>query len=444
MDKATVGSVVEPRRICEDPSVMWFHAARSPRAPFLLLAGVVALVALACGSDESPDQPVPATETAREVAPEATTETQPADAGSSVDEHYLRDVCAVGRPLEFAFQEAARELEFGEDLDEDDPAVFATRFIDGLREHVAALQMVTPPDDVGEYHKAAIAQYDALIGVFDTMLEAAESGEESAGEEAFEGFGAIFAGGFEALTLPPDVRDRLAEAASTVPECFGSGFLLGFLGGGEGAPAGSDDPAAEAYVREVCLVGAAYEAAVQEATAGLDPDADLDESDPEVFGATFAAALRGLAADMRAISPPAGTAAYHGAFTSRFEEMVALLDGIMETFDAGDDVAAEDSDRFQEILQGGGRDAWSSHCRGQPPGRGRQHRPRMLRLRLPARLPRRGRLARQALLADGAGGVGPGGPAAAGAPPGRVGRTVCAGRPRHRLRPAPRDTCRRR
>ena len=341
--------------------MMRLRASRSPRAPFLLLAGVVALVALACGSDESPDQPVPATGTAREVAPEATTETttetppatQPADGGGSVDEHYLRDVCAAGSTFEFAFQEAARELESGEDVDEDDLAVFATRFIDGLREHVAALQMVAPPDDVGEYHKAAIAQYDALIGVFDTLIEAAESGEESAGEEAFEGFGAIFAGGFQALTLPPDVRDRLAEAASTVPECFGSGFLLGFLGGGEGAPAGSDDPAAEAYVREVCLAGAAYEAAVQEATAGLDPDADLDESDPEVFGATFAAALRGLAADMRAISPPAGTAAYHGASTSRFEEMVALLDGIMETLDAGDDVAAEDSDRFQDILQGG-------------------------------------------------------------------------------------------
>ena len=72
-----------------------------------------------------------------------------------------------------------------------------------------------------------------------------------------------------------------------------------------------------------------------------------------MFAALFTEALRGLAADMGAISPPDGVAEYHAAAIARFEEMVVILDGIIATLDAGEEVAAEGLARFQQLLQGG-------------------------------------------------------------------------------------------
>ena len=152
------------------------------------------------------------------------------------------------------------------------------------------------------------------------------------------------------------------------------------------------DPADEAYVRGVCLAGDAFNATVQQATADLGPDASLDQSDPEVFATVFTEGLRGLAADMREISPPAGVVVYHDGSIVRYEEMVALLDGILTTLDAGDDVSAETLARFQQLLQGG------IGMPGLPPADANRLAQaangvvECLRLRLPARLPRRGRL----------------------------------------------------
>ena len=161
--------------------------------------------------------------------------------------------------------------------------------------------------------------------------------------------------------IPETALARLAEVAQGVPECAGSFFLDEFLrGGSAGEPVdtgagatGEVDIVAEEYVRELCLAGDNYEATIQEATAGLDPDANIDESDPEVFAALFTEALRGLAADMGAMSPPDSVVEYHAAGTVRFEEMVGILDGIIAALDAGEEVAAEDLARFQQLLQGG-------------------------------------------------------------------------------------------
>ena len=113
------------------------------------------------------------------------------------------------------------------------------------------------------------------------------------------------------------------------------------------------DPADEQYVRDMCLAGDVYEATFQEAMAQLGPDAELDESDPEMFAAVFLEALRGLAADMQEGSPPDGVASYHAASIGRYEEMVAVLDDILETSDAGGEVADEQLARFQQLLGGG-------------------------------------------------------------------------------------------
>ena len=356
---------------------MTFLVSRSFRASFLLLVGFVALVALACGSDDSPSEPAAATETpvaaatatATEVATEPPTEaateaatepppaTEAADEGGSVDETYLRTFCVGGNDLQAAMFTAAIQLET-EGGDPDDPEVFAELFVEPLAAFLEHMRGVTPPDDLAEYHVAALAQYEALVTLFATI---GEGGEELEGDP-FELLGGMLAG---AEQVPRRSRRLLsrgsAEVAEGVPECAGSLFLGEFLrAGSAGEPVdtgagatGEVDIVAEEYVRELCLAGDNYEATIQEATAGLDPNADLDESDPEVFASLFTEALRGLAADMGAMSPPDSVVEYHAAGTVRFEEMVGILDGIIAALDAGEEVAAEDLARFQQLLQGG-------------------------------------------------------------------------------------------
>ena len=348
---------------------MHLSVSRSLRASFLLLVGFVALIALACGSDDSSDAPAPAAETATEAtaatptqaATEPPTEApaeEPVDEGGSVDENYLRAICVGGNDLQAAMFTAAIKLE-AEGGDADDPEVFAELFLEPLAGFLEQMREATPPDDMVEYHTAALAQYEALITLFGTL---GEEGEDLEGDP-FELLGGMLAGAEEFPTIPEAARARLAGVAEGVPECAASFFLAEFLGAasagpvdsGSSASSGSSDvdPADEAYVRGVCLAGDAFNATVQQATADLGPNASLDESDPEVFAAVFTEGLRGLAADMREISPPAGVVQYHDGSIARYEEMVALLDGILETLDAGDEVAAEDLARFRQLLGGG-------------------------------------------------------------------------------------------
>ena len=333
-------------------------ARRSLRPSFLLLASFLALLAVACGSDDSPDtvsEPA-ATEIATATTAEAATATEaPTEApneGGSVDERYVRSFCVAGNDLQAALLTAATRMEAEEGL-EDDPEAFVGPLVGFLE----AMREVTPPDDLAEYHTAALAQYAGLVGLFEAMREGAESSEEIEGDP-FEALGGMLQGAEEFPALPEAALARLAQVAEGVPECAGSLFLAEFLGAGEAAPVDTGstaevDPADEQYVRDLCLAGDAYEATFQEAMAQLGPDAELDESDPEMFATVFLEALRGLAADMQEVSPPDDVASYHAASIGRYEEMVAVLDDILETSEAGGEVADEQLARFQQLLGGG-------------------------------------------------------------------------------------------
>ena len=337
-------------------------ARRSLRPSFLLLASFLALLAVACGSDDSPDtvsEPA-ATETATATTAEAAAATQPAteapteapNEGGSVDERYMRSFCVAGNDLQAALLTAATRMETEEGL-EDDPEAFVGPLVGFLE----AMREVTPPDDLAEYHTAALAQYAGLVGLFEAMREGAESGEELEGDP-FEALGGMLQGAEEFPALPEAALARLAQVAEGVPECAGSLFLAEFLGAGEAEPVDTGstaevDPADEQYVRDMCLAGDAYETTFQEALAQLGPDAELDESDPEMFATVFLEALRGLAADMQEVSPPDDVTSYHAASIGRYEEMVAVLDDILETSEAGGEVVDEQLARFQQLLGGG-------------------------------------------------------------------------------------------
>ena len=343
------------------------HLLRAPslRASILVL-GIVALIAVACGGgDESPD-PTPApteAEAATEAATEAPTEApaateappaeESASEGGSVDVRYLRAFCVAGNDLQTAMFTAAIELETGGG-DPESPEAFAKLFGEPLGEFLEAMREVTPPDDLADYHSAALAQYEALVSLFASL----EEGEELDGDP-FELLGGMLGGAAEIPEIPQAALDRLAQVAEGVQECQGSIILPAFLGQNQseavdtGSGAAEADPEAEAYVRELCLAGERYEATIQEATADLGPNADLDESDPEVFATLFLEGLRGLGADLSAIPAPDDIAEYHGASIGRFEEMVAVLDGIIESLDAGREVSDAQLARFRELLGGG-------------------------------------------------------------------------------------------
>ena len=86
----------------------------------------------------------------------------------------------------------------------------------------------------------------------------------------------------------------------------------------------------------------------------MGPDAELDESDPEVFAAVFREGLRGLSESHGGHLPACRTLrTTTTAATARFGEMVVVLDGIMEALDAGRDVSEQQLARFQELLGGG-------------------------------------------------------------------------------------------
>lgn len=341
---------------------------RSLRTALLLAVGLVAAVAIACGGgDESPEpaaSPAPTEAPATEAATEAPTEVPPTEAAAteppatdegSVDETYLRAVCIAGNDLQSAMFTAAIRMET-EGVDPDDPEAFQELFVEPLAGFLEAMREFTPPDDVAEYHAAALAQYEALVEVF------ASVGEEGPDGDPFELLGGMLEGASEIPVIPQEALDRLAGVAEGIPDCAGSIFLPAFLGqqgpgdidaGPPPETSAEPDPEAEAYVRALCLAGDTYEATIQEAVADMGPDADLDESDPEVFFMVFGEAIAGLARDMALVTPPDAFATYHAAATERFDEMSAVLEGIMGALDAGQEPAAEDLGRFQQLLQGG-------------------------------------------------------------------------------------------
>lgn len=333
----------------------------------LAVLGVVAIVAVACGGgDESPDEAAPATEApATEAATAAPTEapTEPpateapaADEGS-VDVQYLRALCEAGNDLQTAMFTAAIRMET-EGTDPESPEAFGELFVEPLGGFLEAIREVTPPDDIAEYHAAVLAQYEALVSLFASIEE---GGEELEGDP-FELLGGMMMGAEAFPEIPEAALARLAALAQDMPECADSIIVDAFLdplaAGGEamedtGQYEAEPDPEAEDYVRQVCLAGDNYDAAISEAIAGLGPDADLDESDPEIFAQVFVEALKGLSEDMGAISPPPAIAEYHAAGVGRYDEMVDVLEEILETLDAGGEVSPAQLARFQSLLAGG-------------------------------------------------------------------------------------------
>lgn len=179
------------------------------RRLFLLapLAGLVALLALACGGG-----------------------------GSSTDEAYLRALCTANNDLESAvLRGLIGDRLAGGDAPDDDPAETLAAILAPVGDWIEALRAATPPDDVAAFHEAALDALDGLLALF---ADAGEAGAEGEGDEGMDALFGLFAG-FATLTEIPDppreALDRLDEASAEVSEC-GDGLIAGqlldqFLGG---------------------------------------------------------------------------------------------------------------------------------------------------------------------------------------------------------------------
>ena len=182
-------------------------------APVLLLLAGLALGALACGGAA-----------ADEVS------------GADADEAYVRDLCLVGKAL----QESLVEEALTEALDraghaEEAPDIVAVGELYGelLDELIAALGEITPPSDAAAFHADAIALFEEVRALIEPL---AASLTEVEGDGPLAQLGVLLGalGELDAPAVPvlsEETRDRLAEAANNVPDCYGSGFLLGILGG---------------------------------------------------------------------------------------------------------------------------------------------------------------------------------------------------------------------
>ena len=279
------------------------------------------------------DRTEPASAATEEPRPEPTPE-RPSDEQSDApapdpaELQYLRDVCLAEEAGHHTVVLTGSNQSFSDSVDE--PGGYERLNVEPLRREVHALRSISPPDELAVYHDSAVANYEELLGVYEAQLEAIESGATV--DEASDRFGSYFVGGPRGPSppLPPRVRDRLGEAATSVPECSDSGtflfFFLGVLLGGPAVTGGPVDPADEAYVRSLCIAGSSHAVVVDEAATALEGVSELDVSDVEAYLAATLEASRGLAADLRAIPPPDGVAAYHAAFVERVADEVARLD----------------------------------------------------------------------------------------------------------------------
>ena len=309
------------------------------------------------------DRTEPASAATEEPRPKPTPE-RPSDEQSDApapdpaELQYLRDVCLAEEAGHHTVVLTGSNQSASDSVDE--PGGYERLNVEPLRRLVHALRSISPPDELAVYHDAAVAEYEELLGVYEAELELIESGATV--DEASDRFGSYFVGGPRGPSppLPPRVRDRLGEAATSVPECSDSGtFLFFFLGVHVGGPAvtgGPVDPADEAYVRSLCIAGNSHAVVVDEAVTALERASEIDESDVEAYLVAILQPSRDLASAMREIPPPDDVADYHAAFVEGIEdevawfdneEMVALLLRILQTTAAGEEIAPEDLARLQ-------------------------------------------------------------------------------------------------
>ena len=132
------------------------------------------------------------------------------------DVAYARSICRAGKDHQDALVAAMA------DMDEGDPEEFLIVMQQSSASLAIDLRAVSPPGWVEDHHLTTALLYEIIGGI--------STGSGSAEDEAR--LDAIARDGFQFPVPPSEVHDRIVRAATGVTECYGSGFLLTFLGEG--------------------------------------------------------------------------------------------------------------------------------------------------------------------------------------------------------------------
>ena len=143
------------------------------------------------------------------------------------DVAYARSICLAGAAYEDALVEALINVD-----DVADRELSMVAFGEPAAGLAEALGDVRPPDGLEGHHEATTTLFEA-IGLF---FAGATGSSDRPSEDLQRAYVVLAESGAQPPIPPPAVRDRVARAATGVAECYGSTFLLTFLGEGRSDP----------------------------------------------------------------------------------------------------------------------------------------------------------------------------------------------------------------
>ena len=321
------------------------------RLPLSALIALLALPFLACGSNAGEDTNPGVASGARPGPVDGQREPAVID---QADVDYVDALCLIGTRWTAEGREAAGSwgvaLEtWGEDIrgiPDDRLGEFVEEALVGpLRNQRAALERMSAPSGVEEFHAAAVSHRGERIQALDALLQLFPSENRSEGPGAPYAYMRLLAGIGEIYLNAPaasvELRRRLFAAAREAPGCADTEFLSVFLGGGE--PTSRPSKVDEEYLRELCSVGRVFEAALVEALPELNSRLD-DEVGARVVSA-FIDSLEELLRGLSATSPPDDIATFHLGYMDLLEEGIAVYGKLLELIENDGDPP---SDSYRE------------------------------------------------------------------------------------------------
>lgn len=205
--------------------------------------------------------------------------------------------------------------------------------VEPLRNQRAALEGMSAPPGVEEFHAAAVSHRVEQIQALDALLQLFPSEGRSEGPSAPYAYARLLAGIEEInITAPAasvELRRRLFGAARETPGCADIYFLSVFLGGGE--PTVRPSKVDEEYLGELCSVGKVFEAALVDMLS--QPNSRLDDEVGARVVSAFIDSMEELLAGLSATSPPDDIAAFQVEYMALVEEGIAVYGKLLEVIE---------------------------------------------------------------------------------------------------------------
>lgn len=241
------------------------------------------------------------------------------------DVAYARSICRVGRDYGDSLVAAIADMEEG------DPEEFLIAMQQTSAGLAIDLRAISPPGWAEDHHLTTALLYEIIGGI--------NTGSVPAEDEAR--LEALARDGFQFPVPPSEVHDRIVRAATGVTECYGSGFLLTFLGEGRveepstatltPTPAArAPDIADERYVRDLCHAG---EAGTFSIVSTGETRVSISSEDPEGYERLNVEPLRRELAALRLAQPPDDVAFYHDAVVVYVERLLRIHEAVPESME---------------------------------------------------------------------------------------------------------------